>query len=215
MDIEELTAALADRGHAPEPDAVMAALTRKRRRRARRRWSAAGGCLAAAAAAAVIAPAAARNPASPTASGTRPAISVSPDVRGGPGVSAAQRVPTGMTGIPAAACAPMSLAQRAAAAVRSGGSAVIADASPAGTGAVTLRDVRTLRGPTLAAAVTGHGVTGFTRGGLRGEVFAIVLPGGRVLAAPVSGGTVRFASAGCWGTADMPLTAAEHAVSGG
>lgn len=247
MDIEELTAVLGDPRHAPEPDVVMAAFARKRRRRARRRWSMAGGCLAAGAAAAaavVIVPRPARSP-SPAAAFAGPsvAVPVTPARGAGNGAGAVHHIAAGTAEAPADACTPVSLSQRVADAVRAGGSVIIADASGSGAAAngrepVVLRDVRTLRGPRIASAITGYAVADFTHGGLRGQVFAIVLPpaasgsgtvtggtvtGGtaasgpaadQVMAVPVSGGTVRFAGTGCWRTPDMPLTAVERIVTG-
>ncbi len=233
MDIEELTAALRDPEHAPEPGTVLAALERKRRHRTRQRWSVAGGCLAAAAviAAAVVVLPRTQNPGSSSASAGRAifAPGSSPHSAAN-GARAGQ--PQSAAGASANACTPLSLAQRAADAVRSGGSVVVADASASGLAAdgrerVVLRDVQTLRGPRIASGATGEALPGFTSGGLHGQVFAIVLPAataggqateapaaGTVLAAPVSGGTVRFAGAGCWGTADLSLTTVEHLVAG-
>lgn len=236
MDIEELTATLRDPRHAPEPDVVMAAFSRKRRRRARQRWSMAGGCLAAAAVAAtaVILPRPARSP-SPAAASAHPsaAVPVTPGRGTGNGTGAVHHLAAGTAEAPAEACAPVSLSQRIAAAIRSGGSVIVADASASGTAAngrepVILRDVRTLRGPRIASAITGYAVADFTHGGLRGQVFAIVLPpaaagagpassgpaADQVMAVPVSGGTVRFAGASCWGMADTPLATAERLATG-
>jgi hypothetical protein len=258
MDPEELTAVLGDPRNAPEPDAVMAMLARKRRRRARRRWSTAGGCLAVAAAATaaavVVLPRTAPGQL-PAVSPGRRSPGVTPAARGGAVNRAGAVTPAGtgagtgpegglVTRKPGAAaqeCAPVPLAQRVTDAIRAGGSVVIAEAAPSpggtaspaadGARAIVLRDVTTLRGPRQAAVITGQAVAGFTPGGLRGEVFAIVLPaaaggtgsGGtgsagtgavRVLAVPVSGGAVRFTAAGCWGTAGMPLAAAEQVTAG-
>jgi hypothetical protein len=119
----------------------------------------------------------------------------------------------------------MSLAQRVAGAVRSGGSVVIANATASGQETVALRDVRTLRGPRIPSSVTGYVVDNLAHGSLHGQVFAIVVPvavtghaGGalmtdRLLTAPVSGGIVQFASAGCWGMTDTPLAAVERLVT--
>lgn len=232
MDIEELTAALRDPAQAPEPDAVMATFARKHRRRARQRWSVAGGCAAAVliAAAVVILPRAVQNSASPAASaGGAMAVPAAPAHRAANGAENAPAA--GGAGASAGACTPVPLAQRVADAIRSGGSVVIAGASSSGTTAdgqqtVVLRDVRTLRGPRIASGITGYAAAGFTSGSLRGQVFAIVLPAaaggavhggptaGTVLAAPVSGGTVRFSATNCWGTASMPLASVERLVTG-
>jgi hypothetical protein len=234
MDIEELTSALRDPEHAPEPGTVLAALDRKRRHRARQQWSVAGGCLAAAAvvaAAVVVLPRTTQNTSSSSASaGSAIFAPGSSSHSAANGARAGQ--PQSAAGASANACTPLSLAQRAADAVRSGGSVVVADATASGLAAdgrkrVVLRDVQTLRGPRIASGATGEALAGFTSGALHGQVFAIVLPAataggqtaeapatGTVLAAPVSDGTVRFAGAGCWGTADISLTTVEHLVAG-
>ena len=223
MDIEELTAALADPGHAPEPDAVMAAFERKRRRRGRQRWSMAGGCLAAAATAAVIAavlviPTGTRESGVSGADAGAPAGESHASIHGTENGNS-PRISAGPAESSPAACAAVPLEQRVASAVGAGGSVVIADVAPHGLAAdgrqsIVLTDPRTLRGPHIASGVTGYTVSGFTGGGLTGQVFAIVLPGGEVLTAPVSDGTVRFSGARCWGTADEPLASVEQVTAG-
>ncbi|HSZ43263.1 MAG TPA: hypothetical protein VK817_25145 [Trebonia sp.] len=224
MDIEELTAALADPAHAPEPATVMAALERKRRRRGRQRWSVAGGCLAAAAAA-VIAAVVVIPPGAPQESGASrsaagPAVAgPRSSAHGADSGRSTQHISGGPAQPSAAVCGAISLSRRVADAVGAGGSVVIADATARGIAAggrqpVVLSDARTLRGPQVAAGTAGYAVSGFTGGDLHGQVFAIVLPGGEVLTAPVAGGTVRFGSARCWGTADAPLSSVEQVAAG-
>lgn len=252
MDTEELTAALAEPGHVPEQHSVMATFERKRRRRARQRWSVAGGCLAAAAVIAAFAavPRSAPDQASSAASGAAATAGPRESANGaasGPG----HHMSAGITGPFANECTPASVSQRVTDAVSAGGSVIIANATPAGPAAngrqpVVLRDVQTLRGPRIASGVAAEAAVNFAGGGLRGQVFAIVLPAAtgssatgnaatgnaatgnaatgnaagsgpaprEVLAAPVSGGTVRFSGARCWDTADTPLATVERLVTG-
>jgi hypothetical protein len=224
MDIEELTAALADPAHAPEPATVMAAFERKRRRRGRQRWSVAGGCLAAAAAAViaavvVIPPGAPQEPGASGAAAGPAVAGPRSSAHGAESGSSRQHISAAPAESPAAACGAIPLSRRVADAVGAGGSVVIADATARGIAAggrqpVVLSDARTLRGPHIASGAAGYTVSGFTGGDLHGQVFAIVLPGGEVLTAPVAGGTVRFGSARCWGTADAPLSSMQQIAAG-
>ena len=240
MDTEQLMAALTDSGHAPEPATVLASLQHKRQARTRRRYAMAG-CAAAAVVIAALAVALPRfTQGSATESSADGSAAAGSAMRNRPLSSGAALAPSegparagtasssprGFSGL-AAACTAVPLSQRLADTVAAGGSVVVADATAAGPAAggqerVALRDVQTLRGPRIAAALTAYTVTGSAHGGLHGQVFAIVLPAGTagttaghdVLAAPVAGGTVQFADAGCWGTGNMSLAAAEQLAAG-
>ena len=234
MDLEQLTAALGDPEHAPEPDMVLASFGAKRRKRRARRVRVSAGCAAIAAVIAVLAVVLPRLQGSPGAeSGPSSAGAVAPGQHDGARAGAASGAAplnrgTSSAGpnVPlAGVCGTVPLPQRLAAAATSDGSVVIADATVTGRAAdgrttVVLRDVRTLHGPRIASGGTAYAVPGLNVSSLRGQVFAILLPtapgghGESVLAAPVSGGTVEFATAGCWGTADTPLSTAEGLASG-
>lgn len=240
MDTEQLMAALTDSEHDPEPATVLASLQHKRQARTRRRYTMAG-CAAAAVVIAAFAVALPRfTQGSSTQSSVDSPVAAGPAARNNPlssgaavapgkgpaRASASASGPRGFSGL-ATACTAVPLSQRLTDTVAAGGSVVVADATAAGSAAggqerVALRDVQTLRGPRIAAAITADAVTGSARSGLPGQVFAIVLPAGTagttaghdVLAAPVAGGVVQFADAGCWGTGNMSLAAAEQLAAG-
>jgi hypothetical protein len=209
VDLEQLTAALAQ--HDPEPDTVMAAFRAKRHRRARN-LTMYGGGLAAVAIVAVVAVL------QPWAAAPQPGGTAQPT---GPPASP-----------PANGCASISLPETLAMARQGGASVIVADGSLTGKTVLDgqvyyemiLRSVQTLSGPAIALGSTGWiasvrgpagPIPGADAGALwatDGRLFAIAWPAretgtavGPILrVAPVADGQVIFSSAGCWDTAGLP-----------
>lgn len=214
MDIEQLTAALADDRHAADPDSVLRAVNAKRHRRRVRRASALALCAAAAVVALVPV----------VLTGTQPGTRFAAPAQN---QAAAPGSGSAASGKAAAnpVCGAMPLGSRLAAAASAGASVVTATLSPNGSSPpayapVRLLSVRTLRGPRIAAGTTAWLPAAGLSGRADGPVFAIVWPAGRgggprpvLTAARVNGGEVLFGASVCWGGADMPLHTVENEVA--
>lgn len=214
MDIEQLTAALADDRHAADPDSVLRAVDAKRHRRRVRRVSALALCAAAAVVALVPV----------VLTGTQPGMKFAAPAQNQPaaasGGSAASGKATANPG-----CGAMPLGRRLATATTAGASVVTATiipngSSPAGYVPVRLLSARTLRGPRIAAGTTAWLPAADISGRAAGSVFGVVWPVGGggsprpvLTAARVSDGVVLFGASACWGGADMPLHAVENEVA--
>lgn len=201
VDLDQLTAALAE--HDADPETVMTAFRRKRHRRVRNRYLSLG-------AAAVVGLTAAFLPRATTPQ-PMPAASSGQAASG--------------TAL-ADGCARLPLRERLAAARSAGAPVIVGYGSLTGRTAVgydamTLRSVRTLAGPPIASGSTVWVPAGTPRAP-DGRLFAIVWPkpathptiGPTLTVAPIVNGQVIFSASGCWDTASLPLATVEQLAIG-